>query len=97
VLGGLPFVGSYFNAGPVAMSGSSSSVKQLAGGLGPSYRMVVDFADLDKSLANITLGQSGHFLSRHYRDQFDAYYNGSGLRMQFGQIEAEGELAVLPQ
>ena len=96
ILGGLPFIGSYFNAGPVPMSGGSSTVKQLAGNLGPSYRMVVDFADLDGSLANITLGQSGQILSRHYRDQFDAYYNGSSFPMQFGKVEAEGTLVVKP-
>jgi penicillin amidase len=89
VLGGLPFIGSYFNAGPVAMSGSSSSVKQVSGRLGPSYRMVVDLGNVDGSLANITVGQSAHFLSRHYRDQFDAYYNGTSFPMQFGKVAGD--------
>jgi penicillin amidase len=96
VLGGLPFVGQYFNVGPVAMSGSSSTVKQFGGGVGPSYRMVVDFGDLESSLANITVGQSGQFLSRHYRDQWDAYYNGSSFPMQFGKVEGDDTLAVKP-
>ena len=94
VLGGLPFVGKFFNVGPVAMSGAGSTVKQVVGGLGPSYRMVVDFGDLDGSLANVTLGQSGQVLSRHYRDQWEAYYEGSGVRMEFGRVEAEGTLRV---
>jgi penicillin amidase len=96
VLGKLPFVGSYFNAGPVAMSGAGSTVKQLTGALGPSYRMVVDFGDLDSSLANITLGQSGQFLSRHYRDQFDSYYNGTSFRMPFKEIAPGDKLMVKP-
>jgi penicillin amidase len=94
VLGNLPFVGGYFNAGPVAMSGSASSIKQFSGNLGPSYRMVVDLADLDASQATLTLGQSGHFLSRHYRDQFDTYYRGESFRMQFGKVDAEETLIV---
>ncbi|MEO5925749.1 MAG: penicillin acylase family protein [Bryobacteraceae bacterium] len=94
VFGALPFIGSYFNAGPVAMSGASSTVKQVSGKLGPSYRMVVDFADLDHSLANITLGESGHFLSPHYRDQFEGYYNGVSFPMQFRKVAAEDTLVV---
>lgn len=94
VLGGLPFVGSYFNVGPVAMSGGASTVKQFTGGVGPSYRMVVDFGDLEGSLAGLTVGQSGHFLSRHYRDQFEGYVNGEGVRMQFGGVEEEGRVVV---
>jgi penicillin amidase len=96
VLGALPFVGKYFNAGPVAMSGASSTVKQFAGKLGPSYRMVVDFGDLDASLANITLGQSGQPLSSHYLDQFDAYYNGTSFRMQFKDVAVRDTLVVKP-
>lgn len=96
VLGGLPMIGKYFNAGPVPMSGSSSSVKQISGRLGPSYRMVVDLGNLEGSLSNITLGQSGHFLSPHYKDQFDAYYNGTSFPMQFGKVAAADTLVVRP-
>ncbi len=96
VLGALPFVGKYFNAGPVAMSGAATTVKQMQGKLGPSYRMVVDFGDLDGSLANITLGQSGQFLSSHYSDQFDAYYNGTSFRMQFKDVAMRDTLVVKP-
>jgi penicillin amidase len=96
VMGELPLVGKYFNAGPVSMSGSSTSVKQISGRLGPSYRMVVDFGNLDGSLANVTLGQSGHFLSPHYKDQFNAYYNGTSFPMQFLKVTPEDTLTVKP-
>ncbi|MEI9814779.1 MAG: penicillin acylase family protein [Acidobacteriota bacterium] len=96
VLGGLPFIGKYFNAGPVAMSGSPMSVKQIAGKVGPSFRMVVDLGNLDASLANLVVGESGHFLSPHYKDQFDAYYNGTSFPMEFGKVTAEDTLAVKP-
>lgn len=96
VLGQIPWIGAYFNVGPVAMSGSSTSVKQLLGRVGPSYRMVVDLANLDGSLANLTLGQSGHFLSPHYKDQFDAFYNGTSFPMQYQKVTAEDTLVVKP-
>ncbi|MEP6961759.1 MAG: penicillin acylase family protein [Acidobacteriota bacterium] len=96
VMGELPFIGSYFNVGPVPSSGSSSSVKQVTGRLGPSFRMIVDLGDLDASLANITIGQSSHFLSRHYKDQFQAYYNGRSFPMQFHKVSAEDTLRVKP-
>jgi penicillin G amidase len=63
--------------------------------LGPSYRMVVDLGDLEASQASITIGQSGHFLSKHYRDQFDAYYNGTSFPMRFGKVEGD-RLTVVP-
>lgn len=94
VLGKIPVIGKYFNVGPVSMSGSSLSVKQVSGRVMPSFRMVVDFANLDGSLANIPLGESGHFFSPHYKDQFDAYYNGRGLTMQFDKVTAESTLTV---
>ena len=60
VVGQLPVVGKYFNIGPVPMSGSPETVKQMRQeeNLGPSMRMVVDFSNFDRSLQNITIGQS---------------------------------------
>jgi len=59
--------------------------------------MVVDFADLDKSVLNISVGESGHVLSRHYRDQWDAYTAGRSFPMQFNKIDAEETLVFLPE
>jgi len=96
VLGKIPAIGRYFNVGPVPMSGSSSSVKQVSGKLSPSFRMVVDFDNLDGSFANIPIGQNSHVLSSHYKDQWDAYYNGRSFPMQFEKITAERTLTVNP-
>src|SRR5262249_35801364 len=68
VEGQLPLIGKYFDIGPVPMSGSPTTIKQTTAHVGPSMRMVVDFADLDRSLQNITIGESGQPLSRHYKD-----------------------------
>jgi len=87
---GLLFFGAYARIGPVPMSGSSSTVKQTTPRLGPSMRMVVDLADLDNSLLNVATGQSGHVLSRHYRDQWDAHHVGRSFPMRFrkfGDVE----------
>jgi penicillin amidase len=60
-------------------------------------RMVVDLANLDNSLANVTIGQSGHWFSKHYNDQWDAYYSGRSFPMQFEKVEAADTLAVTPR
>src|SRR6185437_4108586 len=86
VLGQLPLIGKYFDIGPVPMSGSSTTIKQTTPRLGPSMRMSVDLADLDNSTMNITIGQSGEALSRHYKDQWSAYYGATTFPMQFDRI-----------
>ena len=55
----LPLVGPYFDVGPVAMSGSTSTVKQTTWRLAPSMRMNADLGDWDRSLLNLPFGQSG--------------------------------------
>jgi penicillin G amidase len=93
----LPLIGKYFNIGPVPMSGSSTTVKQTTLRLGPSMRMVVDLGDLDHSLANITIGESGQRLSPHYRDQWNAYYGGTSFPMQYHSLNAKQILVVNPR
>jgi penicillin amidase len=95
--GQLPLVGNYFNIGPVPMSGGPYTIKQTTPRLGPSMRMVVDLSDLDKSEANLTIGESGHRLSPHYKDQWSAYYGGTSFPMQFQKIDARETLVVSPQ
>jgi len=97
VAGQLPVIGRYFNIGPVPQSGSFTSIKQTTRRLGPSMRMVVDLGALDQSLANITIGQSGHRLSKHYKDQWDAYYSGRSFPMQYDQVASPETLTVRPQ
>jgi len=40
---------------------------------GAAYRGIYDFSDLDKSVFIQSTGQSGHFLSKHYRDFTDEW------------------------
>jgi penicillin amidase len=93
----LPVLGPYFNIGPVEMSGSSTTIKQTSTTLGPSMRFVADLSNWDGSFNNIDIGQSGQILSRHYKDQWDAYYVGQSFPMQFDKVDAKDTLLVAPQ
>ncbi|HYP14234.1 MAG TPA: penicillin acylase family protein, partial [Bryobacteraceae bacterium] len=92
----IPVVGPYFNIGPVPMSGSSTTVKQTTQRTGPSMRFIADLGNWDNSLNNITIGQSGQFLSWHYKDQWDEYYIGKGLPMRWTKVEGS-TLRVVPK
>jgi penicillin amidase len=103
VLKNLPPVEWFFDftyqrkSGPFEMSGSSTSVKQTTTVLGPSERMVVDMGDLDRSVQNLVLGESGAVSSSHFEDQWPAYYYGKSFPMQFDHVDAKETLKVKPQ
>lgn len=92
----LPLVAGFFDIGPVPMSGSPTTVKQLTNHLGPSMRMDADLANWDGSLLETTTGQSGEVLSRHYKDQWAHYYDGRSFPMQFNRVEAKDVLTLIP-
>lgn len=93
----IPFLGKYFDIGPVPMSGGSTTVKQTTPLLGPSERMDASPGDWDASLLNLPIGESGHVASRHYRDQWTAYYNGTSFPMQFNKVDAGSTVTFVPQ
>jgi penicillin amidase len=97
VAGKLPWIGGWFNLGPVPLSGGSTTVKQTTRRLGPSERMNVSPGNWDDSLLNLPLGQSGNFASSHYRDEWDAYYAGRSFPMQFGHVDAKSTVTFVPQ
>ena len=92
----LPLVAGLFNIGPVAMSGSPTTVKQYNRDLGPSMRLDADLADWDHSLLEGTTGQSGQVLSRHYKDQWEHYYAAQSFPMQYRKVEANDVLTLAP-
>ncbi len=96
VVHSVPLVGKYFDIGPVPMSGASTTVKQLTRRLGPSMRMAADLSDWDRSLLNVTTGQSGQILSSHYRDEWEHYYVGETFPMKFKNIDVTSVLRLLP-
>jgi penicillin amidase len=87
--GGLPLLGRWLDVGPFPQAGTGTTVKQTTPHIGPSMRMVVDFSDLDQSMQNITLGESGQVFSPYYRDQFPAWYDGKSFPMLFSDAAVE--------
>ena len=71
------------NRAPFAVSGTMATVNNTAWGVGsdeefevlwlPSMRMIVDLADLTRSVSIHTTGQSGHPYSPHYHDMVKAW------------------------
>ena len=97
VIGRVPWIGKYFDLGPIAMSGGSTTVKQTTRRLGPSERMDASPGNWDASLMNLPIGESGHIASSHYRDEWDAYYTGSSFSMQFNNVDAKSTVKFLPK
>ena len=92
----IPLVGRYFDIGPIKMSGGPETVKQIRNRLGPSMHFVADLSNWDNSLNNITLGESSNIFSGHYSDQWETYYYGHSLPMQFTHVDAKDVLRVRP-
>ena len=83
----LPLLNRWFDIGPFPQSGTTTTVKQTTKRLAPSMRLVVDLADLDRSLHVLTTGQSGQPFSPHYKDQWPAYHDGRAFPLRFGRPE----------
>jgi penicillin amidase len=86
---GLPLLGRLLDVGPFPQAGTATTVKATTTRHGPSMRMVVDFSDLDSSVQNITLGESGQVFSPYYKDQFGAWYSGRSFPMSFSDAAVD--------
>ncbi|MBC8164538.1 MAG: penicillin acylase family protein [Bryobacteraceae bacterium] len=89
VVSKVPYIGGWSGIGPVEMSGTSTAVKQTSKRLGPSMRFVADLSDWNKSLNNVTLGESGQVLSKHYSDQWKSYWSGESFPMRWTNVEGD--------
>ena len=85
VLSKLPLIGRWTGPGLHPQSGGSFTVKQVGRSFGPSERFTADFADLDHSTLNTVTGQAGNFLSPHYMDQWDAWYEDHTFTLPFSK------------
>lgn len=98
-----------FNVGPFPSAGGDEVINKMDFNKdsfpykiksGASMRIMIDLADIENSLSVIPTGQSGHPLSRHYRDQA-VLYNSGRFRAQHMnkaiiQAEAQGMLLLKP-
>jgi penicillin amidase len=85
VLSKLPLIGKWTAPGLHDQSGGGFTVKQVGRSFGPSERFTADFADLDQSTLNVVTGQAGNFLSPHYMDQWDAWYEAHTFTLPFSK------------
>jgi penicillin amidase len=79
----------FLNVGPLEQPGTKQTVKQTDSVIGPSMRMVVDFADFDHSFNNLTLGESGQPLSAHYSDQVSHWLEARSFPMHFSDADVK--------
>jgi len=100
VLKHLPIARSFTGPGLHPLSGNQYTVKAVGREFGPSERVTWNFADFDKSNLNLVTGESGIFLSKHYMDQWTAWYGGSTFPLAFTSAAVEKhkkhELALVP-
>jgi penicillin amidase len=97
IAGRMGWFSRYFNIGPIDMGGHATTVKQTTRTLGPSMRFVATPGNWDDSLLTLTTGESGQVLSRHYKDQWEAYRDGVGLSLGFSQTHAKSTLTLQPR
>ncbi len=62
---------------------------------GPSTRRIIDFSDVENSLAIIPTGQSGNVFSEYYKDQTQKYLDGEFVKMRLNQSDIESSENVL--
>lgn len=87
----LSFLGLHFNVGPFPIRGSNEVLNNQMFHLngkgeypvtgGPSTRRIIDFNDIENSVAILPTGQSGNVFSKHYKDQAQKFVNGQFVKM----------------
>jgi penicillin amidase len=85
ILGKIWFLRPWAGPGVQPQSGSPYTVKAVSRAHGPSERMTVDLAALDRSTLNLVTGESGNPLSPYYMDQWKAWYEGFTFSLPYSQ------------
>jgi penicillin amidase len=104
-IGDAAILGKYFNVGPFVTSGGDQVINNQIYDIdstgyykvkaGPSTRRIVDFSDVENSLAIVPTGQSGRIFSKHYKDQATKYLNGEFVKMKLNSKEIAQSKNVL--
>jgi len=93
------------NVGPFSMPGSSDTVLSVSpfGGraIGPTFRMITDLKDWDRSVVTNAPGQSGSPSSDHFRDLAEMWAAGEYFPLSFSEASvsqnARAVLTLVPQ
>ena len=91
LFGQVPLVKGWTGTGEQPLNGDTVTIKQVGRAFGPSQRFTMDWSAPDDSTENIVLGESANPLSPWYRDQWDAWYNGTTFALPFtdGAVTAQ--------
>ena len=108
--GKVEFLRKYFNVGPFTLDGSNEVLNNQIFTInkdgvykvtaGPSTRRIIDFNDVENSIAIVPTGQSGNVFSKHYKDQAEKFINEEFVKMLINKtsIEAsEDKLVISPK
>jgi penicillin amidase len=95
---------SRFNVGPFSLPGASDTVLSVSPSgnrtIGPSFRMIADLHDWDRSVVTNVPGQSGSPYSEHFRDLAEMWAAGEYFPLSFSDASvsqnAEATLTLLP-
>ena len=90
---------NYFNVGPFVTNGSNEVLNNQIFAInnsgiyevtaGPSTRRIIDFSDIENSIAIIPTGQSGNVFSKYYKDQAEKYLDGKFVKMMLNKEEIQ--------
>ena len=106
-LGEVALFRRFFNVGPFPINGTNEVLNnqmffdegtpEYKTNAGPSSRRIIDFSDIEHAVAIIPTGQSGHFMSKHYKDQSELYNQGAFIPMLLNEkdIKKSREIFVL--
>lgn len=100
----------YFNVGPFPIKGTNEVLNNQMFSFtgkgvykvtaGPSTRRIIDFNDVENSIAILPTGQSGNVFSKHYKDQAQKFVNGEFVKMMLNKKEiqkSEDKLIISPR
>ena len=100
----------FFNVGPFKTVGGDQVINNQIYNIdstgvykikaGPSTRRIVDFSDVENSIAILPTGQSGNVFSEHYKDQAQKYVDGEFVKMKLNKTEiekSENKLVFMPK
>ncbi|MDO6813583.1 penicillin acylase family protein [Tenacibaculum soleae] len=102
---------SLFNVGPFRTRGGDQVINNQIYNIdstgvykitaGPSTRRIIDFSDLENSIAILPTGQSGNVFSEHYKDQAQKYVDGKFVKMKLKEEDinkvSKNKLVFLPK
>ena len=104
-LGEVDWLRPFFNVGPFQTSGGDQVINNQIYDIdstgyykvkaGPSTRRIVDFSDVENSLAILPTGQSGRIFSPYYKDQAQRYLRGGFIKMIIDSSEVKKSSNVL--